>query len=133
MDGDRRGDSGANARASTSPATATATSSSPRRCIAPYRVGRRTRTVACGFRDHALSDLIGFTYASWAADAAADDFVRRLVEAGRPLSARGPAGKSATIFVILDGENAWEHYEGRAGRSSGRCTAGSDPIPSCGP
>ena len=40
-------------------------------------------SVACGFRDHALSDLIGFTYAGWPADAAADDFVGRLVEAGR--------------------------------------------------
>ena len=46
----------------------------------PDRVGRES-TVACGFRDHTLSDLIGFTYASWSPDAAADDFVRRLGDA----------------------------------------------------
>ena len=45
-------------------------------------------TVACGFRDHALSDLIGFTYASWSPDAAAEDFVGRLIEAGRRFRSR---------------------------------------------
>src|SRR4030095_15287163 len=29
----------------------------------PYRVGSAGQDVACGFRDHLLSDLIGFTYA----------------------------------------------------------------------
>ena len=78
-----------------------------------YRVGRAGAEVRCGFRDHTLSDLIGFTYASWSAEAAADDFVSRLVEAGRRASGRLPAGEEPTIFVILDGENAWEHYEGQ--------------------
>jgi alpha-amylase/alpha-mannosidase (GH57 family) len=78
----------------------------------PYRVGRRGSDVACGFRDHALSDLIGFSYASWSADAAADDFVRRLDEAGRRASRR-LGSEEPTIFVILDGENAWEHYPGQ--------------------
>jgi alpha-amylase/alpha-mannosidase (GH57 family) len=77
----------------------------------PYRVGRDA-TVNCGFRDHTLSDLIGFTYASWSADAAADDFVQRLTTAGERYAAR-TGGGDATIFVILDGENAWEHYEGQ--------------------
>jgi alpha-amylase/alpha-mannosidase (GH57 family) len=74
-----------------------------------YRVGG-SAGVACGFRDHALSDLIGFTYASWSADAAAGDFSQRLVDAGRRYAARTGGGE-ATIFVILDGENAWEHYD----------------------
>jgi alpha-amylase/alpha-mannosidase (GH57 family) len=77
----------------------------------PYRVGVDGATVACGFRDHALSDLIGFTYASWPAERAADDFVRRLEEAGQRFGARSSG--DATIFVILDGENAWEHFEGQ--------------------
>ena len=76
----------------------------------PYRIGPPGQDVACGFRDHLLSDLIGFTYASWSADAAADDFVRRLREAGARYRARS-GGEEATIFVILDGENAWEHYD----------------------
>ena len=77
-----------------------------------YRVGRPGLDVACGFRDHTLSDLIGFTYASWNADAAADDFIGRLVEAGVRYKSRS-GGEDATVFVILDGENAWEHYEGQ--------------------
>ena len=78
----------------------------------PYRVGAATESVACGFRDHSLSDLIGFTYAGWSAAAAADDFVRRIEEAGTRYRARS-GGEEATVFVILDGENAWEHYEGQ--------------------
>jgi len=77
----------------------------------PYRVGTSGLSVACGFRDHTLSDLIGFSYASWPPDAAADDFLRRLVEAGARYKAR--TGGEATVFVILDGENAWEHFEGQ--------------------
>ena len=63
------------------------------------------------FRDHVLSDLIGFAYAGWDAEAAADDFVGRLVEAGRRYAAR-TGGEEALIPIILDGENAWEHFEG---------------------
>jgi alpha-amylase/alpha-mannosidase (GH57 family) len=82
----------------------------PERLYRPYAVG----PVACGFRDHTLSDLIGFAYASWSPDGAADDFVYRLVTAGRRYAARTGGGE-ATVFVILDGENAWEHYD-RQGR-----------------
>jgi alpha-amylase/alpha-mannosidase (GH57 family) len=77
-----------------------------------YRVGREGQQVASGFRDHALSDLIGFSYASWPAEAAADDFVNRLSAAGARYESRTNGGE-ATIFVILDGENAWEHFEGQ--------------------
>ena len=83
----------------------------PERLYTPYVVEAGGARVACGFRDHALSDLIGFVYAGWNADAAADDFVRRLEQAGRRYTAR-TGGEEATIFVILDGENAWEHFEG---------------------
>ena len=77
-----------------------------------YRVGREGQQVGCGFRDHTLSDLIGFTYASWNPDDAAENFVRRLADAGSRYSAR-TNGAEATIFIILDGENAWEHFEGQ--------------------
>jgi len=78
----------------------------------PYRVGRDGQQVAAGFRDHALSDLIGFSYASWPAEAAAEDFAQRLSAAGARYASRTNGGE-ATIFVILDGENAWEHFEGQ--------------------
>ena len=76
---------------------------------APYalRIGRSR--ISCAFRDHVLSDLIGFTYAGWSAQGAADDFVDRVVEAGRRFSAV-TGGAEATVFVILDGENCWEYY-----------------------
>jgi alpha-amylase/alpha-mannosidase (GH57 family) len=84
----------------------------PEMLYRPYRVGTGERALACGFRDHVLSDLIGFTYASWSAERAAGDFIHRLVEGGRRHEADA-AGREATIFVILDGENAWEHYDGQ--------------------
>jgi alpha-amylase/alpha-mannosidase (GH57 family) len=78
----------------------------------PYRVGRDGQQVAAGFRDHALSDLIGFSYASWPAEVAAEYFAQRLSAAGARYASRTNGGE-ATIFVILDGENAWEHFEGQ--------------------
>jgi alpha-amylase/alpha-mannosidase (GH57 family) len=78
----------------------------------PYTVKSGGAEISCLFRDHVLSDLIGFTYASWNADAAARDFVGRLVEGGRRYAARTGGGE-AVIPIILDGENAWEHYEGQ--------------------
>jgi alpha-amylase/alpha-mannosidase (GH57 family) len=78
----------------------------------PYRLAGEP-PVAALFRDHTLSDLIGFTYQSWSAEAAADDFVGRVREAGRRFAAmQADAADTATIAVVLDGENAWEHYDG---------------------
>ena len=123
----------------------------PERLYRPYVVGQGDESVACGFRDHALSDLIGFTYAGWSAHGAADDFVQRVVEAGRRFSA-ATGGAEGTVFVILDGENAWEHYEGQGrpflralyGKLSGHpelqtvtmseaCAEPVDPLPSIFP
>jgi alpha-amylase/alpha-mannosidase (GH57 family) len=77
----------------------------------PYEVGDRAKPLRCVFRDHALSDLIGFSYQSWDADTAADDFLRRVRDAGRRFAESGGRGE-AVVSVILDGENAWEHYTG---------------------
>ena len=81
------------------------------RLYAPYRIRVGDASVSCLFRDHVLSDLIGFTYASWEPERAADDMVNRLVDAGRGYSECGGRGEPV-IAVILDGENAWEHFEG---------------------
>jgi alpha-amylase/alpha-mannosidase (GH57 family) len=56
------------------------------------------------FRDHLLSDLIGFYYQKFPAKEAASDLFRRI----RAIAASG-AGE-LTIPIILDGENAWEFY-----------------------
>jgi alpha-amylase/alpha-mannosidase (GH57 family) len=76
----------------------------------PYRVRAGGAEVVCLFRDHLLSDRIGFTYQSWDAGHAADEFVGRVREAGRRFTAE--TGDAAVVTVILDGENAWEHYAG---------------------
>jgi hypothetical protein len=78
----------------------------------PYVVRAGGAEVTCLFRDHVLSDLIGFTYASWDPATAARDFIGRIVEGGRRFSAR-TGGAEAVVPIILDGENAWEHYEGQ--------------------
>ena len=83
----------------------------PETLYLPYLVQAGEREIACMFRDHVLSDLIGFTYSNWAPQDAAADFVNRLVEGGRRYADRTGGGE-ATIPVILDGENAWEHFEG---------------------
>ena len=51
------------------------------------------------FRDHTLSDLIGFTYKNFSAREAVKDFKSRLKDFN---------------VVILDGENAWEYYPNNA-------------------
>lgn len=57
-----------------------------------------------GFRDHYLSDLIGFEYRHKEAQDAADNFISELQKIENQDS-------SSTAFVILDGENAWEFYK----------------------
>jgi alpha-amylase/alpha-mannosidase (GH57 family) len=61
------------------------------------------------FRDHQLSDLIGFTYSQWDASRAVADFCGRLCHAGQQARAEG-----GVIPIILDGENAWEFYQDNA-------------------
>jgi alpha-amylase/alpha-mannosidase (GH57 family) len=59
------------------------------------------------FRDHYLSDLIGFEYQNMSASDAARHFLSRIRE--------NTQGRDALVPIILDGENAWEWYE-RNGR-----------------
>ena len=60
------------------------------------------------FRDHYLSDLVGFVYSRMDSGAAAEDLYRRL----RAIGERVQIGRPLTISLILDGENAWEYYPG---------------------
>ncbi|MEK7406631.1 MAG: glycoside hydrolase family 57 protein [Acidobacteriota bacterium] len=78
----------------------------------PYLWRQDGREIRVVFRDHFLSDLIGFVYARTGAVEAARDFLDRIRENCRGLLA---GGRDVFVPIILDGENAWEHYE-RNGR-----------------
>jgi alpha-amylase/alpha-mannosidase (GH57 family) len=76
----------------------------PRSYNRPYRpqgVG-----LNCFFRDDNLSDLIGFTYATWHGDDAAYNLANELTQLAR--SYQGDPNHA--VLIALDGENAWEHY-----------------------
>lgn len=79
----------------------------------PYMLKTRHGKLWTLFRDHELSDTIGFVYSSWDPGAAALDFYNRLVEIrSRILQERGAAAlEQALVPVILDGENCWEFYK----------------------
>lgn len=59
------------------------------------------------FRDHTISDLIGFVYSGMAPDEAARHLINNIKEAAKPVLAKG---RDAVVSIILDGENAWEYY-----------------------
>ena len=70
-----------------------------------YRSGKAEMKLA--FRDHTLSDLIGFVYSGMPAKEAAAHFIRSIKESARPVTDKG---RDAFVPIILDGENAWEFY-----------------------
>lgn len=59
------------------------------------------------FRDHALSDRIGFVYSGWEAQRAVDDFIAHVLNLRTILADQLDR---VVIPVILDGENAWEYF-----------------------
>ncbi len=81
----------------------------PRILYRPYRVlanGELGPHVI--FRDHELSDRIGFLYQHLPGVQAAEDLLYRLLEIRRRLD---DPENAYLVSIILDGENAWEHYE----------------------
>ena len=72
----------------------------------PWKLQRAGKEIFGFCRDHYISDLVGFVYSRMSSAAAAEDLHRRI----RAIGAREPEGRTATVSVILDGENAWEYY-----------------------
>lgn len=72
----------------------------------PYLWESEGGQLAVFFRDHLISDLIGFVYHRWFTPDAVGDFINRLANLKREL----PQNRSNLICIILDGENAWEYY-----------------------
>jgi alpha-amylase/alpha-mannosidase (GH57 family) len=72
----------------------------------PWKLQRDGKEMFGFFRDHYISDLVGFVYSRMGAVQAAEDLHRRI----RAIGDREPTGRTATVSIILDGENAWEYY-----------------------
>lgn len=61
--------------------------------------------VSIFFRDHFLSDQIGFVYSRWPQEKAVAAFMQELRH-----RAEASEDDRSIVVVALDGENAWEHY-----------------------
>jgi alpha-amylase/alpha-mannosidase (GH57 family) len=74
----------------------------------PYLWRHDGREIRMVFRDHFLSDLVGFVYSRMGPVEAAADLLHRVHENCRGILAEG---RDALVPIILDGENAWEYYD----------------------
>jgi alpha-amylase/alpha-mannosidase (GH57 family) len=74
-----------------------------------YRWERDGQAMNMVFRDHRISDLLGFVYAGMRASDAAGHLLNSIKCAAAPVL---ESGRDAVLSIILDGENAWESYEG---------------------
>jgi alpha-amylase/alpha-mannosidase (GH57 family) len=72
----------------------------------PYLAGKGDKRVSVVFRDHTLSDLVGFVYSKWDYKNAVHDLIERLHRVRKSV-VDGPH----LVSIILDGENAWEYYQ----------------------
>ncbi|MCU1263071.1 MAG: glycoside hydrolase, family 57 [Bryobacterales bacterium] len=77
----------------------------------PWCWSQRGKKIQVLFRDHLLSDLIGFVYSGMGAHESAGDFLHRIRENCRGILA---SDRDALVPIILDGENAWEYYDHNA-------------------
>ena len=89
-------------------ATAPAFRKMPTAYIRHCAIRRNGREIVGFFRDHYLSDLVGFVYSRMGAAAAAEDLHQRFAHIGE----RVQTGRPLTVSIILDGENAWEYFPG---------------------
>ena len=71
----------------------------------PYTVNINGNIVNMIFRDHGLSDSIGFVYSKWNPDDAVRDFIDKVKNIGNYV---GDSYEYPLVSVILDGENCWE-------------------------
>jgi alpha-amylase/alpha-mannosidase (GH57 family) len=80
----------------------------------PYRLETPQGDLAIVFRDHRLSDLVGFTYSAMNPQAAAADLIGHLKAIDHSLQARHQdedVDQPWLVTIALDGENCWEFYE----------------------
>ncbi len=80
----------------------------PHRLYRPYRISTPAGDIVGVFRDHTLSDKIGFVYMHYPPRQAAEDLIVRLQTIYYRLNS---PDTPYLVVIALDGENAWEHYE----------------------
>ena len=73
-----------------------------------YYAGEGEARVAMIFRDHRLSDDIGFQYSKMNGTEAANDMMRKLHAIHETIQT---LDGDYVVPIIMDGENAWEHFE----------------------
>ncbi len=81
----------------------------PEMLYRPWTAADGDKSLQMIFRDHGLSDLIGFHYQRSDPTRAAEDMLGRLQGIGRAVKGHN-ADRPALVPVILDGENCWEYY-----------------------
>jgi alpha-amylase/alpha-mannosidase (GH57 family) len=77
----------------------------------PYRLPTNSEDLAIVFRDHRLSDLIGFSYSHMEPNKAAADMVGHLESIHYQFKTREDQHQPWLVTIALDGENCWEFYE----------------------
>jgi alpha-amylase/alpha-mannosidase (GH57 family) len=81
----------------------------PEMLYRPWHVDSKSGSLQIIFRDHGLSDLIGFQYQRHDPVTAAHDLLGRVASIGKAVEPHN-AGRPALVPIILDGENCWEYY-----------------------
>ncbi len=78
----------------------------------PYVANTPAGPIRMFFRDHHLSDLVGFEYSRWSPPDAASHFCNIIRNIYQKLSSipKHHRKESYVVPVILDGENAWEYF-----------------------
>jgi len=71
----------------------------------PYEIAEGEHHMAILFRDHRLSDKIGFDYQSRSPEDAVADLLAGIRGAGQNTHSEHPL-----VTIILDGENPWDYY-----------------------
>jgi alpha-amylase/alpha-mannosidase (GH57 family) len=84
-------------------------SENPETLYKPYIVEKNGHKLNIIFRDHTLSDLLGFVYSKWDYKAAAHNLIEKLHNIRKSLGTLNKNGEYL-VPIILDGENAWEYY-----------------------
>ena len=80
----------------------------PNELYQPWRFRAEGSEVLILFRDTYLSNLIGFDYHRWRPGEAVADLVQRL----HGIGAAWHGARPPLVLIALDGENAWDYYEG---------------------